>query len=118
MAIRILGSNYYTGFSKDNPPRTIDLTDAPVVIETAATLSIKETQIVQVTLSSTAEFYLTTAVDVTEATTRLNADATRALYPLGVWGLDISGIDDFIYIRSTTGGTVSKAVSLTFSERD
>jgi len=117
MAIRLVNSIFYTGFSKDHPPRTIDLTDDPVIIETASA-EIKNSQIIQVLLRSTEDFYITTAETSAEAITRLGAVSTRAYLPSGVWGFDISGLDDYIYIRSVDAATHAEAISLIFSERD
>ena len=117
MTIRVLGSIFYTGLSDDNPPYTTDLLSTPIALDTTAT-GVQDSQVVQILMRSTEEFYVTTASNSSEATTRLSSNTTRALLPAGVWTFDISGSSNLIYIKSADGSDHSDGVSIIFSERD
>lgn len=119
MTIPIVNSRVYTGFSKANPPKTINLPGTtPVKIDTASG-NIHESQIVQVTIRASNDFYFTHAENDSNAATYLSNDNTRFYAPAGIWNFDISGMmDEYIYIKSADGSDHAAGLSIAFSERD
>lgn len=116
--VPLANSPVFTCLSKGNPPRIVDLGGVtPTKIDTSDG-DIKQTNIVQVLIRSTQDFYLTHAEDIAVATANLLSDDSRGYFPAGVWTFGISGMsEENIYVKSTDGSDYTDALTLAFSER-
>ena len=96
------------------PPTTVNLpvsTDPPAEIDTSGEL------ITHISLFSDHAFHFTWANNSAEGATRIAADATRAGRPLGNLEMDISGIQQNLYVRSQDAAS-EKGLSYYFGEPD
>ena len=97
-----------------NPPTTVNLpvsTDPPAEIDTSGDLSI------HVSIFSDAAFHFTWADDAAEGLTRIASAATRGSRPAGNLEIDISGIQQNLYIRSQAAVAL-EGLSYYFGEPD
>uniref|UniRef100_A0A6H1ZFR7 Uncharacterized protein n=1 Tax=viral metagenome TaxID=1070528 RepID=A0A6H1ZFR7_9ZZZZ len=118
MTYKMRGSIFYSSPALGIPPRTIELSDTPTVLDVADG-NIEETQIIQISMYCSENFYLTHAENETDAATNLASAASRAYLPKGFYSFDVSGMDrEKLYLKSTDGSSYAAAISLIFSERD